>query len=69
MLQMYADLSGDAEINRRMPFYDIAYPAFRLGYATMAAESLGTSHDAERFRAISARCKLRLAQVLAKQHV
>ena len=69
LLQTYADLSGDAEINRRMPFYDIAYPAFRLGYATMAAESLGTSGDSDRFRAISARCKLRLAQVLAKQHV
>jgi hypothetical protein len=69
LLQTYADLSGDAEINQRMRFYDIAYPAFRLGYATMAAESLGTSGDANRFRAISARCKLRLAEVLAQQHV
>src|SRR3954469_19643585 len=68
LLQTYAHLSGDAEINRRMPFYDIAYPAFRLGYATIAAESLGTTADGERFRAISAQCKLRVAQVLASQH-
>jgi hypothetical protein len=64
LVKTYAEMSGDVEIDRRMPFYDIAYPAFRLGYATMAAESLGTTHDADRFRAIGERCKLRLARVV-----
>ena len=27
------------------PFYDIAYPAFRLGYATLALQSLGGTPD------------------------
>jgi hypothetical protein len=64
LLQTYAEMSGDSDIRQRMPFYDIAYPAFRLGYASMAAESLGTTDDAARFRGIAKRCKRRLARVV-----
>jgi hypothetical protein len=41
---------GDHQIVRRLPFYTAAYAAFRVGYATMAADILGNSADGRRFR-------------------
>ncbi len=49
MVQRYIAESRDTDVVWRMPFYDIAYPAFRLGYAVMAAQALaGTDHGQTR---------------------
>ena len=50
LIARYAALSGDREIRRRRPFYRLAWLAFRLGYADMAAAALGAAPDAARFR-------------------
>ena len=63
LVEQYVTESHDADVARRMPFYDVAYPAFRLGYAMMAAESLVDPVEARRFRDIAARCRWRLAHV------
>src|SRR3954468_5096639 len=41
LVERYVEGSGDADVVWRMAFYDIAYPAFRLGYCVLAAQSLG----------------------------
>jgi hypothetical protein len=64
LIQSYIAESRDGEVVWRMPFYDIAYPAFRLGYAVMAAQALGDTEDAKRFQTIAGRCRARLAHVL-----
>jgi hypothetical protein len=46
----YRRASGDLGIARRLPFFAVAYLAFRLGYATLAADTLGRTADASRFR-------------------
>jgi hypothetical protein len=50
-LACYIGESGDSGISRRLPFHALAYLAFRLGYVTLAAESLGATPDTARFRA------------------
>ena len=50
-VELYRRQSGDRDIVGRLPFHALAYLAFRLGYATLAAESLGDSPDGARFRA------------------
>jgi hypothetical protein len=42
-----ADALGE---DPRLPFYRIAYCAYRLGYARMAQQSLGNTPDGDRFR-------------------
>jgi hypothetical protein len=63
LIERYVAESRDADVRSRMPFYDIAYPAFRLGYAVMAAESLGNTADGARFRGIAERCRNWLARL------
>jgi hypothetical protein len=50
VLERYVAGSGDRFIARRLPFHLAAYLAFRLGYCTMAMESLG-GEEQQRFRA------------------
>jgi hypothetical protein len=64
MIASYAAASGDRDVWRRLPFYDIAYPAFRLGYATLAQHSLGGTPDGQRFESVAERCRGRLRHVL-----
>jgi hypothetical protein len=49
-LELYRRDSGDAAISSRLPFYALAYLAFRLGYAHMAASALTGTDDGTRFR-------------------
>jgi hypothetical protein len=49
LLDRYRSISGDRGIAQRLPFYNIAYLAFRLGYTSMASATLGDSPDARRF--------------------
>jgi hypothetical protein len=64
MVAGYAAATGDRDVVVRLPFYEIAYPAFRLGYATLASAALGGSADARRFEAVASRCRARLQGVL-----
>lgn len=49
LLERFSTLAGDSSIGRRMPFYRLAYAAFQLGYASMAAEALEKTPDGQRF--------------------
>jgi hypothetical protein len=45
----------DPALRNRLPFYRTAYLAYRIGYAGMAATSLGSSPDGRRFAALKQR--------------
>lgn len=49
LIQRYRVLSGDRTIASRLPLHAVTYLAFRLGYATMAAGTLGGTPDGMRF--------------------
>jgi hypothetical protein len=46
----YLRLHSDSTLRSRLDFYVTAYKAYRLGYCTMAIETLGDSADGRRFR-------------------
>lgn len=52
LLDRYLRLQPDAKLYSRIGFYVTAYRAYRWGYCTMAAESLGCTADGNRFRAL-----------------
>ena len=43
-------LRPDDSLLERLPFYTSAYLAYRIGYCTLAVETLGDAPDADRFR-------------------
>jgi hypothetical protein len=49
-LDIYIQRSADTDIDDRISFYRIFYLAFRLGYVTIAADSLSNSLDGDRFK-------------------
>jgi histidinol-phosphate phosphatase family protein len=55
LLARYAELSGDEQAARRLPFYRVLYLATRLGYSTLAAGSTAGSDDGRRFKQLSQR--------------
>ncbi len=55
LTRRYRALSGDATIDQRLPFYVTAYLAYRIGYTSLAQESLGDSDEGRRFRALHTR--------------
>jgi hypothetical protein len=63
LLDGYSHLSGDRGIGERLAFYEVAYLAFRLGYATVAA-TLAPCDDAEGFRLCSTEYAGRLRRAL-----
>jgi hypothetical protein len=66
LLAAYAETSRDTGVARRLPFHVAAYAAFRLGYATLATETLGQSDDARRFARAAGRYRRVLAGALAR---
>jgi hypothetical protein len=52
LIEQYRRSARDPSITARLPFYLIAYTAFRLGYSTMAADALGASPDGVKFGAL-----------------
>ena len=60
LIEQYQELSGDSTIVARLPLHAITYLAFRLGYTTLAASSLGQDPDGKRF----SEAALRYAQLL-----
>lgn len=49
LVRRYGQLSGDRTIAARLPTHAVAYLAFRLGYATLAANTLEDTPDGRRF--------------------
>ena len=64
MLDAYKHASGDARAHERMPFYRLAYAAFRAGYASTAAEALAGSVEGERFARVLARYREHLRRLI-----
>jgi hypothetical protein len=60
----YRKLSGDRTIAARLGPHIIAYLAFRLGYAHLAAETLGDAPDGRRFAELAARYATELKTAL-----
>jgi hypothetical protein len=59
----YRRLSHDHTITQRLPHFAIAYLAFRIGYATLAVEVLGSAHeDGQRFRTQAERYRRLLSE-------
>jgi hypothetical protein len=63
----YKARSADRTIANRLCFYEAAYLAYRLGYATLAAESLRPTPDGARFARLTERYRHSLA-ALALPH-
>lgn len=55
LIDAYIAASGDRDVVMRLPFHHAVYLATRLGYVTLAAESLGDQPDATRLRALARR--------------
>jgi len=55
LIQRYRALSNDRTICARLPLHAVTYLAYRLGYTTMAAETLGEDPDGRRFAAAATR--------------
>jgi hypothetical protein len=68
-LDRYLQASGDRHVAERLPAYALAYLAFRVGYATLAAEQLGATPDGARFRARAGHYRRQLAAELASDGV
>ena len=57
---------GDRDAPRRTPIVEVAYLAFRVGYATLARDTLGQSDDGWRWRREVPRYAHRLRRVLER---
>lgn len=64
LLSRYASAAGDPRVAERLPFFELAYLAHRLGYVTMAARTLATTKDERRFRQLERRYRHALRQRL-----
>jgi hypothetical protein len=60
-----ATLSGDRSLKARLPFYRIAYLAYRLGYTSLAARTLGPLPDGARMAALVRRYRQQLRLAIA----
>jgi histidinol-phosphate phosphatase family protein len=66
LVRRYEARSGDAVSEARLRFNEVAYLAYRLGYVTLARESLTRSDDAGRFAALQRRYASALARALER---
>ncbi|MCK9531893.1 MAG: hypothetical protein M0R77_15220 [Gammaproteobacteria bacterium] len=66
LLTRYAQLSGDGHVRARLPFQRAAYLAHRLGYAKLAAQTLGDTPDGHRFHALTRHYRARLCAALTR---
>jgi hypothetical protein len=64
----YRLASHDDSIELRLPFFHAAYLAYRGGYATLAADTLGASADGRAFSRLQERYRRSLASRLASSH-
>lgn len=66
LVDAYLARLHDRGLREVLPFYEVAYLAWRLGYATLAAETLGASADGLRMAALRDRYKAMLPSALAR---
>lgn len=64
MVELYIHYSNDRSIFERLPFFTIAYLSFRLGYVTLASQSLQGQADALRFDVLITKYKENLIKAL-----
>ncbi len=64
LLDRYTAYSGDHDAARRLPAYRVAYLATRLGYATLAGQTLGGTADGRRFDALARRYRHELRSAI-----
>ncbi|MFB3926766.1 MAG: hypothetical protein ACE14T_12000 [Syntrophales bacterium] len=65
LVERYRSLTGDRFIRHRLPFYSLAYIAYRLGYVSLCAASLGSTPDGVKFRASADRYASMLKRLIA----
>jgi hypothetical protein len=65
LIGAYVLASGDSGVGRRLPFYRVAYLAWRLGYATLAGEALAGTPDGGRFTSVRDGYRRALVSALA----
>lgn len=65
MLDAFTRIAHEPDLAVRLPFYDAAYLALRVGYASMSAESCAATADGPRWQREEARYRERLRGVLA----
>jgi hypothetical protein len=65
MLEAYGRVLDDESIAERLPYFRVAYLAFRLGYCTLAIETLGQGGDGARFERLRHRYRRQLGDQLA----
>lgn len=58
--------ANDVDLGTRLPFYFVAYLAYRYGYAELAVRELGASPDGQRFGSLANRYAARLKQEIAQ---
>jgi len=66
LIQHYKALSDDTTITERLPLHAVTYLAFRLGYSSMAASTLGDSLDGNRFSVAAGRYRQMLKRELCE---
>ncbi|MBI5492248.1 MAG: hypothetical protein HY893_04870 [Deltaproteobacteria bacterium] len=52
LMGRYISLTGDKDVAARLPFYSLAYLAYRLGYCTFAEREMRATPDGPRFKAL-----------------
>jgi hypothetical protein len=66
LVERYAALSGDVGVSRVLPFYRVAYLAFRLGYTTLGAETVGEGGEQVRLERAARRYRALLRRVIGR---
>lgn len=64
LVDSYRVRSGDNGVDAVLPFYQVAYLAFRLGYTTLAAQSVGAGAEGRRLGEAARRYRLLLQRDL-----
>jgi hypothetical protein len=64
LVDAYTRASGDAQVRDRLPWYRLAYAAFRAGYATMAEEAVADPAERARFTRVRHRMTSHLHEAL-----
>jgi hypothetical protein len=67
LINNYIKKTGDQTIEKRLPFYNVAYLSYRMGYSALSAKSLGDTDDAIRFKALERIYGTQLKKSLAKK--
>jgi len=65
LLERYRGYAGDHRVEERLPFYRLAYLAYRVGYVSMSRAMLRGTGEEPRFASLEARYAGGLADALA----